>query len=135
MLTYVMSCYRLPQETCKKLSAAVLRFWWSMSSNNKGLHWVVWDKICTPLEEDGLGFRGFNDFNLALLAKQVWRLLIYPQSLLARVLKVRYYRYSKTMVTGKACNHLMDGAVLWRQSRFWIRILKKVIGTGVDAKV
>lgn len=100
--TYVMSCYLLPQGVCKKLSAAVARFWWSTKENNRGIHWIAWDKICVPLEEGGLGFLDFRDFNLALLAKQLWRLLVYPDSLLARVLKGRYYRHSNPLCTGKA---------------------------------
>lgn len=87
--TYVMSCYLLPLDICNKLSAAVVRFWWGARNNNRSLHWVAWDKICVPLDEGDLGFRNFRDFNLALLAKQVWRLLTKLHSLLARVLKER----------------------------------------------
>ena len=54
--TFVMSCYLLPIDTCNKLSAAVARFWWGARNNNRGLHWVAWDKICVPMEEGGLGF-------------------------------------------------------------------------------
>ena len=98
---FVMSCYMLPQDICKKLSTAVARFWRSTGNNNRGLHWVAWDKICLP-EEGGLGSRDFRDFNLALLAKQVWRLLTHPHSLIATVLKGRYYRHSNPLRTGKA---------------------------------
>ena len=102
--TYVMSCYFIPQGICKKLSAAVARFWWRTRANHRGLHWIAWDKICVPLDQEGLGFQDFRDFNLALLAKQVWRLLIFPDSLLARLLKGRYYRHSNPLCTGKAYN-------------------------------
>jgi hypothetical protein len=39
----------------------------------------------------GLGFRDLQSFNLAMLAKQVRRLLHEPESLCARVLRARYY--------------------------------------------
>ncbi|XP_022573038.2 uncharacterized protein LOC111214447 [Brassica napus] len=133
--TYVMSCYLLPIDTCNKLSAAVARFWWGTRNNNRGLHWVAWDKICVPLEEGGLGFRNFRDFNLALLAKQVWRLLTKPNTLLARVLKGRYYRHTNPLLTGKANNPSLGWTSLMAAKHVLKDGLQRTIGTGAETKV
>ena len=89
---HVMSIYRLPKATVKKLTSAVSKFWWSPGGNTRGMHWKSWDKVCTNKDEGGLGFKDITDFNTAMLGKQLWRLMEKPSSLFARVFKRRYYR-------------------------------------------
>ena len=102
--TYVMSCFLLPRDIIRKLTSVISRFWWSTKDNNCGLHWIAWKKICTPKDQGGPRFRDFKKFNLALLVKQLWRLIQYPNSLLARVLKGRYFRNSNLIDVNKASN-------------------------------
>ncbi|XP_010513536.1 PREDICTED: uncharacterized protein LOC104789557 [Camelina sativa] len=92
--TFVMSCFRLPKTVTRKLTSAISNFWWSSSGQSRGLHWVAWDKLCFGKDTGGLGFRNLDDYNTALLAKQLWRLITVPDSLFARVFKGRYYRHS-----------------------------------------
>ena len=132
--SYVMSCYLLPQGITKNLTSAVSRFWWSTELNNRGFHWVAWDKICVPLEESGLGFRDFHDFNLALLAKQMWRLLKYPHSLLARVLKGQYYKHSSPITVGRANNPSYGWRSILASKPVLQQGLRKRIGNGHDTK-
>lgn len=47
--------------------------------------------MCNLKDKDGMGFRDLAKFNIALIAKQGWRLITNPDSLLAQVLKSKYY--------------------------------------------
>ena len=89
---HVLSCYRLPKATAKKLTSAVAQFWWSPGRNTRGMHWKSWDKICVNKEDGGLGFNDITDFNTVMLGKQLWRLIEKPNTLFARVFKGWYYR-------------------------------------------
>lgn len=60
----------------------------------KGIHWCTWKNLCSLKENRGLGFQNLSQFNITLLAKQGWQLTIYPNSLLAKVLKEKYYPQS-----------------------------------------
>ena len=95
--TYVMSTFLLPLEICENLASVIAQFWWSSNPPKRGIHWVKWEKLCLPLEEGDIDFRMIHEFNLALLAKQLWRLVQYPDSLVARVLCGRYYIMSSPL--------------------------------------
>ncbi|XP_019085449.1 PREDICTED: uncharacterized protein LOC109126388 [Camelina sativa] len=95
--TFVMSCFRLPKAITSKLTGAVANFWWSTNGQSGGMHWLAWEKLCCSKQVGGLGFRNIDDFNSALLAKQLWRLIEAPDSLIARVFKSRYYQNSNPM--------------------------------------
>lgn len=58
---------------------------------------MSWQKLCKGKLEGGLGFLVIEDFNSALLAKQLWRLLDNPEFLFAKVFKVGYYCNSNPM--------------------------------------
>ena len=50
-----------------------------------------WDILCVWKGGGGLGFQKVHQFNVALLAKQGWRLITCPDSLLSRVYEARYF--------------------------------------------
>ncbi|GMJ05563.1 hypothetical protein HRI_004225500 [Hibiscus trionum] len=88
---YTMSCFLLPSTFCKKLEGVLGRFWWRNSSSKRGIHWCTWNSLCVSKDDGGMGFRDLSNFNVALLAKQGWRLITNPESLLARTLRARYF--------------------------------------------
>jgi hypothetical protein len=81
-----MSVFKIPQKICKGIIAAMSKFWWGDGANQRKMHWLAWWKMCVPKSKGGMGFRDIHCFNLALLAKQAWRLIEDPDSLCAKVL-------------------------------------------------
>ncbi|XP_019189682.1 PREDICTED: uncharacterized protein LOC109184096 [Ipomoea nil] len=91
MPTYTMSIYLIPITLCASLERLMNRYWWGHGGQGSSIHWLAWDRMCKPKKHGGMGFKRLHEFNLALLAKQGWRLLTNPTSLMARVFKARYF--------------------------------------------
>ena len=97
MLAYAMSVFKIPQGLCDDIEKAIANFRWGSSNKHKGIHWARWERMCHAKIRGGLGFKDIFSFNHALLAKQGWRLLHNPESLMAKILKVKYFKYSGFM--------------------------------------
>ena len=89
--TYAMSCFDLTKTLCEDISAMICRYWWSQTDEKNKCHWIGWDKMTRSKQDGGMGFRDLHIFNLAMLARQSWRLLQNPDSLCCTVLKALYF--------------------------------------------
>nr|AAM93462.1 putative reverse transcriptase [Oryza sativa Japonica Group] len=74
------------------------------------------DKIMKPKSQGGLGFRDLHSFNIAMLARQGWRLIQNPDSLCSRLLKAKYF---------PNCN-VLDAQSRKQMSYSWRSILKGI---------
>jgi hypothetical protein len=72
-----------------------------------------------------MGFRDFHSFNLALLAKQVWRLINDPESLCAQVLRAKYYPQGDILKAGPkegssfTWQSILAGLVVVKRGHIW----------------
>ncbi|CAL1397819.1 unnamed protein product [Linum trigynum] len=132
---HVMSCFKLPVSLCRILDKHVARFWWGVTEDNLKIRWVSWRNMCRSKHEGGLGFRRFEQFNQALLAKIGWQIMTDPQSLLAQVYKGKYFP-TGTFLTATARSRPSWG---WQSILFGRQLLAKglrwQIGNGQTASV
>ncbi|CAN6553836.1 unnamed protein product [Malus baccata var. baccata] len=88
---YAMSCFRLPIGVCRDVERAIRNYWWRGNDQRKGIHWVSWDRLMKQKKAGGMGFKDIQCVNLALLAKIGWRITQNPLSLIASVLRDKYF--------------------------------------------
>lgn len=95
--TYMMCIFRIPDSILDDIHSMMARFWWGSSRNSKKMHWHSWASLCAAKKFGGMEFRDLKCFNQALLAKQIWRLVEKPNSLLNSVLNVRYCKHDSVL--------------------------------------
>ncbi|GJN27769.1 hypothetical protein PR202_gb15818 [Eleusine coracana subsp. coracana] len=73
--TYSMSCFRLPQGLCQHIDGLLRSFWWGSKEGKRRTCWVAWENMTKPKYMGGMVFHDIELFNLALLARQAWRIM------------------------------------------------------------
>ncbi|XP_010425346.1 PREDICTED: uncharacterized protein LOC104710431 [Camelina sativa] len=88
--THAMTCFKVPKAICQQMISIMADFWWANKKDSRGMHWKSWEQLSKPKQEGGLGFKDIEAFKIALLGKQLWRMLTKPNTLMARVFKSRF---------------------------------------------
>jgi hypothetical protein len=119
--TYTMSYFDITKTLYDELSAMVSRYWWTQQDKANKIHWLSWEKLTRSKNKGGLGFRDLHLFNLAMLARQAWRLLTNPDSLCGEVLKTKYFPNNSIL----DCRAKDDISYSWRSILQEVDLLKK----------
>ncbi|XP_061999224.1 uncharacterized protein LOC133716539 [Rosa rugosa] len=123
--SYAMSVFQLTKNFCDDLEQMCARFWWGSTLDKRKIHWKTWKALCNPKEEGGLGFRSLSNFNNAMLAKQAWRVVTNPTSLVARIFKAKYFPDTSFWMTTPhdspsfSWRSLFSTREFLRQSSYW----------------
>ncbi|KAF5460460.1 hypothetical protein F2P56_020324 [Juglans regia] len=124
--TYCMRVFKLSKALISELNRVMHNFWWGQQERERKTHWVSWHQMGKAKSIGGLGFREFESFNNALLAKQALRIIQKPLSLASQVLKMKYFpttKFLKAKVGGTpsfiwrsiySARHLIEKGSIWR---------------------
>jgi hypothetical protein len=97
---FFLSFLKMPVKVKKNIVRIQRNFLWGGAMGDKDkISWVSWKDVCRPKEEGGLGVKDLGWFNLALLAKWRWRLLMEDGSLWKKVLEAKYGNVSRLNMT------------------------------------
>ena len=127
-----MSVFQIPLKLCDELDALCAKFWWGQVGNERKIHWKSWDKLTASKKEGGMGFRDLRAFNLAMLAKQGWRMVQGNDSLLYKCFKARYFPRSNFLEAKESPTY----SYVWRSLMAAMPILQSGhcwrVGNGVS---
>jgi len=87
---YFLSFFKAPTSIISSIESIFKRFFWRGGEDFRKIAWIDWEFVCTPKEDGGLGVKRVGAFNLSLLGKWCWRMLVDKEGLWYRVLKTRY---------------------------------------------
>ena len=132
---YTLSCFKLPDTLLTEIHSMLSQFWWGQKGAERRMVWIKWDTMTRPKKDGGLGIKDLRAQNLALLGKQCWRLMKYPNSTISRMLKAKYFRYTDFL-------HAEIGSVPswgWRSVLEGRKVIEKgllwKIGSGTNVRI
>lgn len=130
-----MSIFLIPTGVCEGIERLMNGFWWGRGANGKGISWMAWDKLCAPKGCGGLGMKSLKSFNVAMLAKQGWRILKNENPLVSAIMKARYFPNSEFLEAEVGINP----SFVWRSIVSAQEAIKagcrRKIGNGTTTKV
>ncbi|GKE69511.1 homeodomain-like protein [Tanacetum coccineum] len=74
----------IPHGIVSDIQQLIRGFLWCNGEYKRGKAKVVWDDICLPKREGGLGIRSLEVFNLALMTTHIWNIVSNKESLWVR---------------------------------------------------
>ncbi|GAU48907.1 hypothetical protein TSUD_99640 [Trifolium subterraneum] len=136
--SYVMSMFILPASLIDDIEKMINAFWWrggSTNNNTKCIHRLAWERLACPKAHGGLGFRNFEAFNKAMVAKQVWNIFQNPNSLVAKLIKARYFPHSSLFEASLGYNPSFAWRSMWQARQIISLGCRWRIGSGDNIRV
>jgi len=119
LLLFYLSFFKASSKVCSLIKKIQTKFLWGWGYEERKIAWLVWDKVCSPIEMGGLGIREIGRFNVAFLTKWKWRTGVDDGGVWRDILESTYGSWRDMRVT-------MED----KKSYFWWRDLSKICHDG-----
>lgn len=73
--TYCMGIFKIPRAILQEINLLMQGFWQGQKDRERKIHWTNWQLMSKTKLNGGLGFKDLEDFILAMLGKQFFRLI------------------------------------------------------------
>ena len=91
--------------------------------------------MCKLKSFGGIGFKKIHDFNIAMLGKQCWKLMTTSHSLVARILKAKYYPRSAFTDASVGFNPSYTWRSIMASKHVAIQVSRMRIGSGLQVQI
>ncbi|XP_058741502.1 uncharacterized protein LOC131613882 [Vicia villosa] len=133
--SYIMTLFIIPASVIQDIERMLNAFWWGGGKEGAGIRWMAWDRLACPKEYGGLGFRDFNAFNMAMVAKQGWSLTSNPDALVSRIFKARYFPNNSFFDSSLGYNLSFIWRSIWKSREVLTLGCRWSIGDGSIIKI
>lgn len=96
----MLSFYKAPMKIMKEITKIQSIFIWNSSDQRKSINCVNWKKMCSSKENEGLGIKNIELFNILLLLKWMWRIIHDKEVVWYGLLKNRYRNVELGLLNG-----------------------------------
>ncbi|KAH9697132.1 reverse transcriptase domain-containing protein [Citrus sinensis] len=111
------------------------QLWGNNCNGGGGIRWMRWKFLCEPKTHRGIGFKILHDFNVAMLGKQVWKLLLNLKSLVGQIFKAHYFPHTSIAEAGLGYNPSFVWRSLMAAKHVVVRGSRIQIGSGQNCSI
>ena len=106
---YALSFFKAPSGIISSIESLLNNFFWGGSEDCRKITWIGWNTLCSKKEHGGLGVRKLKEFNVTLLGKWCWRMVVYREGLWYHVLVARYSKVGGRLEVGAGVFFVVAG--------------------------
>jgi len=111
LCNFWLAAFRLPRECIREINKLCSSFLWSGPDMNRKKAKVVWEVVCKPRQEGGLGLRCLKEANDVCCLKLIWKIVSHGNSLWGKWIEANLLKRRSFW----SIKHSSSGSWIWRK--------------------